>query len=136
MLVFTTDAVYQNIFTYVKIFLFMFGISLIDVWCFSLFACNIEYAKVTIVRYSCIRTFVPQICYDGLSIHLETDATRGIVFNITTSVYVINCMILQTAPSKSHLHSVERYKGLFDILLKFTVSRNKLFSSFVSCTLH
>lgn len=135
MLVFTTDAVQQNIFTYVKIFLFMFGISLFDVWCFSSFACNIEYAKVTIVRYLCRRT-VPRICYDGLSIHLETDATRGIVFNITTSVYVINCMILQTAPNKSHLHSVERYKGLFDILLKFTVSRNKLFSSFVSCTLH
>lgn len=136
MLVFTTDAVYQNIFTYVKIFLFMFGISLFDVWCFSSFACNIEYAKVRTVRYLCIRIFVPQICYGGLSIHLETDATRGIVFNITTSVYVINCMILQTAPNKSHLHSVERYKGLFDILLKFTVSRNKLFSSFVSCTLH
>lgn len=88
MLVFTTDAVYQNIFTYAKIFLFMFGISLFDVWCFSSFACNIEYAKVTIVRYLCRRTFVPQICHDGLSIHLETDATRGIVFNITTSVYV------------------------------------------------
>lgn len=125
MLVFTTDAVYQNIFTYVKIFLFMFGISLFDVWCFSSFACNIEYAKVTIVRYLCRRT-VPRICYDGLSIHLETDATRGIVFNITTSVYVINCMILQTAPNKSRLHSVERYKGLFDILLKFAVSGNKL----------
>lgn len=104
----------------------MFGISLIDVWCFSSFACNIEYAKVTIVRYLRITTFVPKICYDGLSIHLETDATRGIVFNVTTAVCVINCMILQTAPNKSHLHSMERYKGLFDILLKFAVSGNKL----------
>lgn len=87
MLVFTTDAVYQNIFTYVKIFLFMFGILLIDVWCFSLFACNIEYAKVKIVRYLCRRTFVPRICYDGLSIHLETNATRGIVFNDSCICY-------------------------------------------------